>query len=820
MKKKIKVLLICAVTCITCYCGFLLLDFVFPFPTPGREKGFALAVLASDGSPLRSFPGAKGVWRYPVKIGDVSPHYLTALVNYEDRWFRQHPGVNLWSLARAFTVYAWERRPVLGGSTLTMQTARILDPHTRTIPGKVKQIFRALQLEYYFSKDEILEFYLNYAPFGGPVEGVQAACYTYLGKPAKELSRAEAALMAVLPQAPSRLRPDRHPERARRARDKVLKRMERFGVWDRETVASAMLEGVEAGFDSRPMKAPILARRLFFQNQNAANIKNTINTTIDTYVQEIVESILKNSVSSFPPRTSGAAVVVENKTLFVKAYAGSSDFLDGSRFGCVDMVTAVRSPGSTLKPFLYALGMEEGMIHSESLIMDAPISFTGYRPGNFTKGFAGPVSVSEALIRSLNIPAVDLLDRLGPAFFDARLRQGGLKLKYPDNGKPNLSMILGGLGTTLEGLVGAYASLARKGLAGKPRFTTDEPMRERRLMDPGAAYIIREILFSNKRPDLPGGRLFLDPSRRVAWKTGTSYGYRDAWCVGVTDTHTIGVWVGRPDGTPTPGYYGRAVAAPLLFSIVDSLPRAYTAQQKIPENVSKIEICWPLGLKAPDKLQNLSGVKKADKKNKSEKTDDADSGKNKNPLNDESLCHVRKTAWILNNAVPPTLPDRNDALWLSNPRKVMINPATGLRVEADCGFTGTDTKYIAMWPRAARPWLPTRIRQASTLPKLDPACKKPAATTPDNIKIAGLEDGSILRPPGVNTALPEIVLTAIGGRGRLFWLLDGELIAQANVREPKNYQFTRTGSFNLTVMDLAGNFDSIKFIVLGGNPDG
>lgn len=789
MKNKLgKIILTCLIPCLTIFAGFLLLDLAFPLPLPDKEDDFALAVLAEDGSPLRFFPDRDGVWRYPVTLEDVSPNYLKALITYEDRWFWQHPGVNPWSLIRALWVYLQEGEPVLGGSTLTMQVARILDPHSKTIPGKLKQIFRALQLEYCLSKEEILKLYLNYAPFGGTMQGIQAACYAYLGKPARELSRAEAGLRAVLPQAPSRLRPDRHLARAERARNKVLERMLDFGVWDKETVNRAKKEKVRSRSFSQPFKAPLLARRLLARHKRQGAIK----TGIDPYLQETVRSVLKSRVSNFPSGTSAAALILENKTLYVKAYAGSADYFNKSRFGCVDMVRAIRSPGSTLKPFLYAFALEEGLIHSKSLLMDAPISISGYRPENFTQGFAGPVSASEALIRSLNIPAVDLLDRLGPDFFEARLMQGGLDLDYPGRAGPNLSMILGGVGTSLEDLVGAYSCLARQGLAGQPRLCQAAPLRQRRMVQPGAAYIIKEILYSNKRPDLPGGRLFLDSSRRVAWKTGTSYGYRDAWCIGVTDTHTLGVWVGRPDGTPTPGFYGRAVAAPILFTLVDSLPRSYIPEQETPDSISRQEICWPLGL-TPKKI----------KKWKSEKKD-----KNQ-------LCQVKKTAWVLNNVLPPTLPDRNNDIWLANPRKILVNPKTGLRVEADCPVPETDTRWIAKWPRAAGPWLHQRFRKASKVPPLDPVCKKRVPTSPKNIKIVGLQDQSILRPPGTGLKLPKVTLTAIGGQEELYWLLDGKLIARTGQGESKTYRFESPGDYRLTVMDLAGNFDSIELRVAG-----
>ncbi len=755
------------------------LDHGFPPSLPRGGADFAVTVVAGDGTPLRSFPDRRGVWRYPVSAGDVSPRYLAALIHYEDRYFRYHPGVNPWALGRALFQYIRHGTPKTGGSTLTMQVARLFHPHSRTIGGKLHQILRALQLEWRLSKSEILTLYLNYAPFGGPIEGVQAASYAYLGKPAKTLSHAEAALLAVLPQSPTRLRPDRHPQRAERARNKVLDRLARFGVWGPRTVADAKMERVRARFERHPMRAPLLCRRLRPLGQPGAPVR----TTIDNHLQAAAADRISAFIADTPEQTSAAALVVENERLAVRAYVGSADLFDADRFGHVDMVRAHRSPGSTLKPFLYGLAIEEGLIHSESLLVDAPFDFSGYRPGNFTRSFSGPVGAAEALRRSLNIPAVDLLDRLGPRLFDARLRHGGLRLRYPSHGGPNLSMILGGVGTSLEDLVAAYAALARKGLSGSLRFTVDAPLRQRRMMSEGAAFIVRRILMDHRRPDLPGGAVDLAASRRVAWKTGTSYGFRDAWTLGVTDRYTVGVWVGRPDGTPSPGQYGRATAAPLLFALVDSLPRRHGPPPTPPESVERIRICWPLGTPPADES--------------------------------DPLCHERRQAWILKGMVPPTLPDRMDRHWQPNPLPVPVDPATGRRVAADCPVPRTVIKAVARWPKAARPWLDPRLRRLSRVPPIDPRCGRPVSTSAETIRIMGISPETVLRPAGAETRLPSLALQAQGGRGGLFWFLNGDLVARTGVEESRIHQFTRPGRYRLSVMDLAGNHDAVEITVLG-----
>lgn len=367
-------------------CALLwLADRIWPLPLPRDDQ--ARVVLAEDGTPLWRFADANGVWRYPVQVSKVSPLYLDALLTYEDRWFFQHTGVNPLALGRA----AWQNlsggRVLSGGSTLSMQVARLLDPHERTLPGKLRQLWRTAQLEWHLSKPQILELYLNRAPFGGTLQGVAAASWAYLGKSPQQLTRSEAALLAVLPQAPSRLRPDRHPQRAQVARDKVLRRLAEYRVWPQTAVSEALQEPLLLAPRLEPSLAPLLARRL-----NRPGSPPLIRTTIDVGLQRRLEDLLLGWRARLPDHTSAAVVVVETENMAVRAYLGSVDINDARRFGHVDMITAMRSPGSTLKPFLYGMAMDAGLIHSESLLQDVPRRFGDYRPGNFSQGFSGPVS--------------------------------------------------------------------------------------------------------------------------------------------------------------------------------------------------------------------------------------------------------------------------------------------------------------------------------------------------------------------------------------------------------------------------------------------
>jgi penicillin-binding protein 1C len=755
------------------------LDRSFPLPLQaftGATSPGALVVLAEDGTPLRSWPSTDGALRQPTTLAAVSPLYVQVLLAYEDRWFRWHVGINPVALWRAAWQWGVQGRIVSGGSTLTMQVARILQPakNSRSVGVKLRQMARALQLEWHLSKDEILTLYLNRAPMGGQVEGVEMASRAYLGKSARDLSHAEAALLVALPQTPSRLRPDRASGRAQAARDKVLNRMQALGVWPADTVAQARMERVFAPPLRARWLAPLAAERLRSeQARSGPNRVNQLRSTLEPAVQIRIEQILLDRLPSLPDQVSIAALVVENDTLAVRGYAGSADFQDSARSAHVDMVRAVRSPGSTLKPFLYAMALDEGLVHSESLLIDAPQNFGGYAPGNFQAAFSGPVSLSEALQRSLNVPAVDLLDRLGPERFTALLRNAGLKLRMQQGATPNLSLILGGAGTTLEELVGAYTALARNGVAGRPRLSPEQSLTETRLMSPGAAFIVREILENGGRPDAP----FRESSRRVAWKTGTSFGFRDAWAVGVTDRYTVGVWVGRPDGTPNPGYFGANTAAPLVKDILAGLGDTTLRPRVVPPSVQPIDICWPLGGSA-------------------EQTE-------------PEHCRVRRSAWVLDATAPPTLPDRVrsgsllETAWVSE-------GASPHRVRPGCQpNSGVRSQTYARWPTLLEPWIDSRWRSDVERLPLDGPCAAPTAQRA--LRISGIDRGSVLRPtPGRDRLSLEV--RAVGSRERITWLLDGLVVGHTTSAAPKlRLALSQPGAHALTALDEQGRFERITF---------
>jgi penicillin-binding protein 1C len=522
-----------------------------------QARQVSTSIVDRNGKLLRAYAMADGRWRLPVdaKAG-VDPGYLKLLLAYEDRRFRSHAGVDPLALGRAALQLITRGHIVSGGSTITMQLARLMEPRReRSVYAKLRQMVRALEIERQLTKDQILDLYLALAPFGGNLEGVRAASIAYFGKEPKRLSLAESALLVALPQSPETRRVDRYPDVARAARDRVLDRMVEDGRVGQEDAVQAKTTPVPRLRRPMPILAPHSA------DQAIATVKDAdvIRLTLDSSLQKILEALARDRAIALGPNISVAIVAVDNDSGDVLARVGSPDYFDERRAGQVDMTRAVRSPGSTLKPFIYGLAFEDGFVHPESLIDDRPIRFGSYAPENFDMTFQGTVPVRKALQMSLNVPAVALLDRVGASRLSSRLKQAGATLVLPKDEAPGLAMGLGGVGVTLQDLVQLYSGLARLGNT-RPlhEIMKDEPRDSLRLMDQVAAWQVGNVLMGTPPPEN-------GVHNRIAFKTGTSYGYRDAWSVGFDGRITIGVWVGRPDGAPVPGLVGRTAAAPILF---------------------------------------------------------------------------------------------------------------------------------------------------------------------------------------------------------------------------------------------------------------
>jgi penicillin-binding protein 1C len=548
-----------------------------------RAEALSVTVLDRNDRLLRAYAAPDGRWRLPVEVKDVDRRYLAMLLAFEDRRFRSHRGVDAWAMLRAGWQLIRHQRIVSGGSTITMQVARLLlGAHERSLWGKIRQALLALSLERRFSKDEILRLYLRLAPFGGNLEGVRAAALAYFGKEPRRLSVAEAALLVAIPQSPEARRPDRSPEAARRARDRVLARVLAAGAVSGDDAARAMAEPMPAASVARrefPMLAPHLA-----DAEAAQHAGRTVHRlTLDRSAQAAIEALVRDYAATLEGRLSAAVVVVDHRTGEIVAYVGSPGILDLERFGAIDMAVALRSPGSTLKPIVYGLAFELGLAHPDTLIEDAPARFGLYVPRNFDHEWHGTVTIHAALIHSLNIPAVKVLEAVGAGRLYSRLQQAGVDPVLPKGADPSLAMALGGVGLRLVGLAQLYADIARGGEPVLLRHSRDGaaprgPSSGQRLLSEIAAWYVRDILCRALPPaNAKAGQ--------VCYKTGTSYGFRDAWSVGFDGRHVIAVWVGRADGAAVPGLTGRASAAPLLFDAFARISLERTPMPPAPAGV-------------------------------------------------------------------------------------------------------------------------------------------------------------------------------------------------------------------------------------------
>ncbi len=551
-------------------------------PSLGKDIEFSTRVVDRNDRLLRAYATSEGRWRLPAQTADVDPRFFDILLATEDKRFRVHHGVDPLALMRAAWQLATSGRIRSGGSTLTMQVARLLEPrHGRSFSAKLRQIVRAIEIERALSKDEILTLYLDLAPYGGNIEGIRAASLAYFGKEPHRLSLGEAALLVALPQAPEGRRPDRSPEAALNARNRVLEHFAMSGSVPADEIALAKAEPAPSGRRPMPMLAPHAADEAVASAPPGSSVRLTIDAELQKHLEELARDRSRTLALTLGSDISLAILVVDDATGAVEAHVGSPDYFDMRRAGQVDMTEALRSPGSTLKPFIYGFGFEDGFIHPETLIDDQPARYGAYAPRNFDFTFQGTVTVRKALQQSLNLPALAVLDQVGASRFTARLTQAGVALALPPGEPPGLAIGLGGAGIKLTDLVMLYAGVARLGAVvplSERAVSTSQPRQDRRLMEPVAAWYVGNILLGTPPPDngAPG---------RIAFKTGTSYGYRDAWSLGFDGRHTVGVWVGRPDGAPVPGLIGRAAAAPILFDVFARLPTLQAALPRAPEGV-------------------------------------------------------------------------------------------------------------------------------------------------------------------------------------------------------------------------------------------
>ena len=560
--------------------GLARLDRAYPPPLENARL-VSQELVDADGNLLRAFATPDGRWRLQTTADKVDPQFIKMLIAYEDQRFYDHHGIDIHALGRSAWQLLTNGRIVSGASTLSMQVARLIEPRVdRSFSAKFRQMLRAVQIERRLSKAEILELYLNIAPYGGNIEGVRAASLAWFGKEPRRLDTAEAALLVSLPQLPEKRRPDRFPDAAKAARERVLQRLAVARIVGEGEAERASAAAVPEDRLALPSFAPHLAQaaRAKFPHQHV------VGSTLRRGIQSELEALARHAADKIGDKVSVAIVMADSSTGEILGDVGSADFLDSSRRGWVEMSRAIRSPGSTLKPFIYGLAFENGLVSQDTIIEDRPADFSGYRPRNFDMQYQGDVSIRQALQLSLNVPAVKLLDAVSPAALMARFRRASVNLTLPKSEPPGLAIALGGAGISLVDLVQLYASVANQG---QPVKLGDGVRNKANLLD-GEPVFSRNAIW-NITDTLSGVLPPLGMKQRgIAYKTGTSYGYRDAWSVGFDGRYVIGVWVGRADNGSVPGIAGYATAAPILFDAFAKSGVAITPFAPAPSSVTRL----------------------------------------------------------------------------------------------------------------------------------------------------------------------------------------------------------------------------------------
>ncbi|UTF49498.1 penicillin-binding protein 1C [Desulfomicrobium sp. ZS1] len=752
-------------------CLGLLLDRLFPFPVERLDPPAATRVLDRDGKPLRFFLAADGMWRFPLTLEEISPDLTAALIDSEDRHFLLHPGINPLSVLRALWVNVRHGRVISGASTIPMQVARLADPRPRTLGAKAVEALRALQLCWHYPKEKILLWYVNLAPFGSNMVGVGAAAWYYFGKAPDTLSLGEIALLSVLPRSPTRYNPLSNPERARKVRDRVLDRFAAHGVFDPARIAESTTRPLLARRASVPQGAPHFSRWMRSRLPERAVIRSSL----DRRAQDIVEKLLCGRMEGLRRQAidNAAAVVLDIKSREILAYAGSADFWDDSRPGQVDNALSRRSPGSTLKPFLYALAFDQGHLVPGSMLLDVPTDFAGYVPENYGQNFQGLVSARTALATSLNVPAARLLTRCGLIPFHELLRRGGLSTLDRPASHYGLSMALGGCEVRLLELTNLYATLADAGMHRAVRPLAggqDEYSKGVQLFSPEASAMTLGILSTTRRPDLPDAWEFTLSAPKVAWKTGTSFGHRDAWAVGVSRDLAIGVWVGNPDGSQCTNISGARHAGPLLFDLFRALSPRTTQLPSFPTPaLQRIKIC-------------------------------AVSGERPGPG-----CPVTTSMAIAGVTSLPVC---------GMHRQIFVNPGTGLRLHGDCLLAKESTEEAALvWPAELVAFRRAQGSNLPGLPGIDPECldvpeeggpviQSPSAGTPYHVRTDA--------PP----KFQRLALSAAGAAGASihYWYVDGRHVGRTAPETPCFIPLER-GMHEVIVTDDQGRSARTTFTV-------
>ncbi len=750
--------------------AILILDLAFPLPEDRLYPDSSLIVQDRHGKIMRVFLAPDEMWRMRMGSDELSPALIDAVLQYEDRYFRHHPGVNPFSVFRAAWVDLRAGSYLLGASTITMQVARLIEPRERTILAKFKEVLRALQLELHYSKDDILAFYFDLAPYGGNIVGVKAASYIYFNKPPAALSYGEAALLAALPKSPNTLRPDLQCANAEKARRNLLQILQSRGRISHRQLEEALSEPIPCRRTELPFEIPHLSTDLALENPEAV----VLETTVDARLQSLCERLLKAGLDPLLSHgiENGAVVVIDNESRDVLALVGSREFDDSEAEGQVNGARAPRSPGSALKPFIYALALDRGLISEKSILFDVPVDYSGYSPENYDGLFNGPVTARGALIRSLNVPAVRLEDAVGVSRFYRLLKDAGVRSLDKNFEHYGLSLILGGGEITLIELTNLYAGLAKGGRFASPRFLlTEEPSPDRQLLSAESAYIVTDILTDLRRPDLPSVWDWSVDMPKVAWKTGTSYGRRDAWSVGFTTHYTVGVWVGNFDGTGVPELVGAEAAAPILFSIITTLEKSRSSTWfEAPDGLDRRRVCAASGHICTDLCSSTTGEYYIP------------------GVSPSRFCEVHQT--------------------------VFVDTSTGYRLCSKSGRNEHTQEIICeIWPPEVASFLRENGHSIQPVPTLSPECTRIVDNHPPMIKSPS--DGVEYRiRAGIDTEYQKILLKASvsNSTNRIYWFLDEELIHSGSASD-RVFIDPTPGYHSLVCIDKEGRSTEVVFSV-------
>jgi len=764
-----------AVLFVSAFCVLILLGIsiytaIGPLPQESLTPPPSPVILDRYGKPLRFFLASDDRWRFYTSLQEIDPNMIKALIAYEDQWFYFHPGVNPFSLLRALLQNYRAKEIVSGGSTLTMQLARMLEQRPRTYKSKIIEILRAIQLECRFSKKDILTFYFNMAPYGGNIQGIATASWFYFGKAPDRLSPSEIALLVSLPQSPEERRPDLHPASAKKGRDRVLLRLLQKGLISEEDYQRAIQTEVPAKRQDLPMIAPHLAEML----KNRAGSNGRVVSTIDRNLQILCEQKLKNHIAKLRQRgiKNGSIVVIENQSRNVRALVGSPDFFDIQSNGQVNTAIAPRSPGSTLKPFLYARGLDEGLVSPELLVPDVPSKYADYEPENYDDTYRGMVSVKDALINSLNVPAVAIEAQLKDKGIYSILKKAKFKSIQKDRSYYGLAIILGGCGVNLLELTNLYATLATNGIFKPYRILLSDQVSEgEQFFSRAASYIISDILSQVKRPDFANELIPSSSLPLIAWKTGTSYGRKDAWSIGYDPTWTIGVWIGNATGEGNPELVGALSAAPLLFEIFDALEPGKNQKwfQKPPE-VGFRKVCA------------LSGM-----------------------IPTSACPHTKEEMFIYN--VSPSKPCNFHL-------KFDIDKKTGARLCSHCrqGRTYFEKTFVK-WPQEVANWMKANNLPVEEIPPHLTSCPYQDQGNPPQI-ISPIDGDRFVLRQGISPDLQQIKLkAAVDNRIKtIYWFIDGKILFKGPPTETVFY-LPSPGEHKLVCMDDEGRKSTVIFSV-------